>query len=88
MSTPPSGQLVLTLNCADRIGIVHAVAGFLLAHDCNIVDSQQFDEGTGDRFYLRIQATYPQATMMVALRAAFQATADTFGMTWSLVDAG
>ncbi len=88
MSASPSGHLVLTLDCADQIGIVHAVAGFLVAHGCNIVDSQQFDEVGEERFYLRIQASYPAATTIDALRAAFQATADIFGMTWSLTDTG
>lgn len=88
MSASPSGQLVLTVDCADRIGIVHAVAGFLAAHGCNIVDSQQFDEVGDERFYLRMQSTYPSATTVTALRAAFQATADTFGMNWTLTDTG
>ncbi|MGO4533643.1 formyltetrahydrofolate deformylase [Leifsonia sp. 2MCAF36] len=86
MNRSQSNQLVLTLDCDDQLGIVHAVAGFLVAHGCNIVDSQQFDESSGERFYLRVQATYPNATTTEALRAAFQATADTFGMNWSLTD--
>lgn len=86
MTSSPA-QLVLTLDCVDQLGIVHAVAGFLVAHGCNIIDSQQFDEsGDGERFYLRIQATYPIATTIEKLRAAFQATADAFGMNWSLTD--
>jgi formyltetrahydrofolate deformylase len=87
MNAQSTQQLVLTLDCEDQLGIVHAVAGFLVAHGCNIVDSQQFDEFGANRFYLRVQAAYPAATTIDALRAAFQATADTFGMTWSLADA-
>tara|TARA_R110002020_G_scaffold75315_7_gene191760 strand:+ start:1410 stop:2273 length:864 start_codon:yes stop_codon:yes gene_type:complete len=87
MSTSPSGQLVLTLDCDDQIGIVHAVAGFLVSHGCNIVDSQQFDEAKSGRFYLRIQASYRSETTISALRDAFEATADTFGMNWILADA-
>lgn len=87
MNDTSSGQLVLSLNCDDRIGIVHAVSGFLVAHHCNILDSQQFEEAIDDRFYLRIQATFPTATTIADLRAAFQATADTYGMQWSLTDA-
>ncbi|MFI5059849.1 MAG: formyltetrahydrofolate deformylase [Actinomycetales bacterium] len=87
MSAPQNHELVLTLDCEDQLGIVHAVAGFLVSHACNIVDSQQFDENEANRFYLRVQATYPAATTIEALRAAFQATADAFGMTWSLCEA-
>lgn len=87
MNAQPTHQLVLTLDCEDQLGIVHAVAGFLVSHGCNIVDSQQFDETEANRFFLRVQATYPAATTIAALRAAFQATADAFAMTWSLADA-
>ncbi|HEV7184172.1 MAG TPA: formyltetrahydrofolate deformylase [Leifsonia sp.] len=87
MSAPQNHELVLTLDCEDQLGIVHAVAGFLVSHACNIVDSQQFDENEANRFYLRVQATHPAATTIEALRAAFQATADAFGMTWSLCEA-
>lgn len=34
-----NGQFILTLSCPNRIGIVHAVAHFLLERRCNIVDS-------------------------------------------------
>ena len=86
MSTSRAGQLVLTLDCDDQIGIVHAVARFLVAHRCNIVDSEQFDEAASGRCYLRIQASYPRAMPMPALPAAFEATAETFGMNWILTD--
>jgi formyltetrahydrofolate deformylase len=47
-------DFVLTLSCADQVGIVHAVARFLAEHDANILDSQQYgDKGTG-RFFMRV----------------------------------
>ena len=44
-ATAPSDAFVLTLSCPDRPGIVHAVTTFLLEHDGDIRESQQF----GDR---------------------------------------
>ena len=44
------GELVLTLSCPDRPGIVHAVSGFLAARNCNILDSQQFGDRDFERF--------------------------------------
>ena len=41
-------ELVLTLSCPDRTGIVHAVAGYLLERGCNVLDAQQFGDRTGD----------------------------------------
>jgi formyltetrahydrofolate deformylase len=41
-------DIVLTLSCHDRPGIVAIVAGFLADRGFTIRDSQQFgDEGTG-----------------------------------------
>ena len=34
--------LVLTLSCADKPGIVAAIASLLAEHNCNITDSAQF----------------------------------------------
>ena len=35
---------VLTLDCRESPGIVHAVSGFLLEHGCDIIDNQQFGD--------------------------------------------
>jgi formyltetrahydrofolate deformylase len=45
---------VLTLVCPDRIGIVHAVSGFLADRRCNILDSQQFGDPATGRFFMRV----------------------------------
>ncbi|MFE4079165.1 formyltetrahydrofolate deformylase [Paenarthrobacter sp. YIM B13468] len=80
-------QVVLSLSCEDTIGIVHAVSGFLAAHGCNILASQQFDDAPENRFFMRVQATCPSAISIGDLKSAFQATAATYGMSWTLVDA-
>jgi formyltetrahydrofolate deformylase len=79
-------ELVLAISCEDTPGIVHAVSGFLLAHGCNILKSQQFDDVAENRFFMRVQASYPDKTSIGALKSAFQATAETYGMSWSLTD--
>lgn len=77
-------ELVLTFSCPDQKGIVNAVSGYLLAHGCNITSSQQFEDPMSARFFMRTRASYPEATSIEALRAAFQATADTYGMSWTM----
>ncbi len=86
MEQKTTHELVLTISCEDTPGIVHAVSGFLLAHGCNILTSQQFDDVTENRFFIRVQASYPGKTSIEALRSAFQATAETYGMSWELTD--
>jgi len=78
---------VLTLSCADRVGIVHAVTGLLAAHACNIVDSSQFgDESTG-LFFMRVHVTTPgDGVDLAALRAAFHPVGERYAMDWQLHD--
>ncbi|MDD2809567.1 formyltetrahydrofolate deformylase [Rhodoferax sp.] len=45
----------LTLSCPDRLGLVHAVSGFLLERSANIEEAAQYnDTGTG-LFFMRVQ---------------------------------
>lgn len=46
---------VLTLSCPDGPGIVYAVSKFLVDHNCNIVESQQFDDRGVDMLCMRVQ---------------------------------
>jgi len=46
---------ILTLSCPDRLGLVHAVSGFLLERSGNIEEAAQYnDTGTG-LFFMRVQ---------------------------------
>jgi formyltetrahydrofolate deformylase len=81
-------SFVLTLSCPDRLGIVHAVTGFLAEHGCNIVDSQQFGDRDAGRFFMRVHVEGTDAAYgLEALRAAFTATAEEFAMNWEINDA-
>ena len=54
-----NAQLVLTLSCPDRPGIVHAVTGVIGAAGGNVIQSQQFgDPGTGT-FFMRVEVGSP-----------------------------
>lgn len=80
-------SMILSLSCGDRIGIVHAVSGFLVEHRLNISESQQFGDPRTGRFFLRMQAEGDGATSVEELRSSFQSLADRFDMTWGLYDA-
>ena len=75
-------ELVLTLSCPDRPGIVHAVSGFLAERDCNILDSQQYGSPATATFFLRVHFDSPIAE--IPLREEFEALAATFSMSWAL----
>ncbi len=48
---------VITLRCADRPGIVHAVSGAIVAAGGNITESMQFYSEDTETFFMRIQVT-------------------------------
>jgi formyltetrahydrofolate deformylase len=81
-------SFILTLSCPDRLGIVHAVTGFLADHGANVLDSQQFGDRETGRFFMRVhvEAT-DQAYGLAALRDGFLPVASTFGMQWQIDDA-
>ena len=88
---PPSGDVVLALDCPDRPGIVHAVTGFLVRHGGNIRESQQFGDRLNGRFFMRIDfalaAAPGERPAVEQLRADFATVAAEYDMTFELWDA-
>jgi formyltetrahydrofolate deformylase len=88
MTTPATSRgadFVLTLSCADIVGIVHAVSGFLVDHGCNIVDSAQFGDPDTQRFFMRVAFT-SGGTPVDELRTAFAPVAQRFDMAFEIRD--
>ncbi|MGO4382875.1 formyltetrahydrofolate deformylase [Specibacter sp. RAF43] len=81
----PAGY-VLTLSCADRPGIVHAVSGALLEAGCNIIDSQQYGNSDTGTFFMRVAVE--TATPFTRLREHLEPVAAGFGLHWQLHRAG
>ena len=77
---------IVTLSCADRPGIVHAVASYLVDRGANIVDSQQFDDRKGRQFFMRVHFEVA-GVALDELETSFADVATGFGMTWSMFSA-
>jgi formyltetrahydrofolate deformylase len=45
---------ILTLSCPDRLGLVHAVSGFLLEHGGNIEEAAQYNDPATGLFFMRV----------------------------------
>jgi len=86
-STQELPDFVLTLSCADRRGISHAITGALVEARCNILDSAQFgDPGTG-LFFMRVHfAAEGTANTRVSLQTHFEPVVERFQMDFSLWD--
>lgn len=77
---------VLTLNCDDRSGIVHAVTAAIVAAAGNIAELQQFSSTDTGRFFLRLEVDSP--VTRGALLAELNPVAERFGADITLDVAG
>ena len=74
---------ILTLSCPDRLGLVHAVSGFLLEQGGNIEEAAQFNDTVTGLFFMRVQFAVNN-TDSATLKAAVGALAEQYDMKWSL----
>lgn len=82
-----SQPFILTLSGPDRPGIVHAVTGFLLQRQGNILEAAQYNDKATQLFFMRVQfeSTDPD-TSISALDEAFAPIARQLGMKWQFFD--
>jgi formyltetrahydrofolate deformylase len=74
---------ILTLSCPDRMGIVHAVSGFLLQNGGNIEEAAQYNDHDTGLFFMRVQFACDQLTQE-ELKTQLEAFASPFSMKWKL----
>ena len=59
-SMTENAQLVVTLSCPDRPGIVHAVTGVIGEAGGNVIQSQQFGDPDTGTFFMRVEVDSPK----------------------------
>ena len=74
---------ILTLSCPDRLGLVHAVSGFLLERGGNIEEAAQYNDQDTGLFFMRVQFACAQLTHE-DLTLQLKAFAQPFEMQWRL----
>ncbi len=89
MPDPVVSSWVLTLVCADRVGIVAAVSRFLAERGGFITDSQQYADREAGLFFMRVafEATDERMRDTDGLRVDFADIGEGFAMDWSLTEA-
>jgi len=77
---------VLTATCASRMGTTARVTTFLASRRFYIVEMQQFDDTTSQRFFVRATfcAVQGEKVDLEALRQQFQEVADIEQMEWQI----
>ena len=76
-------SFILTLSCPDRVGIVHAVTGFLAQRGANITEAAQFNDASTGLFFMRMRFACDNAAT-AKLREGFAPLAGAMAMTWGL----
>jgi formyltetrahydrofolate deformylase len=74
---------ILTLSCPDRLGLVHAVSGFLLERGGNIEEAAQYNDHDTGLFFMRVQFACAQLTH-ADLKTQLKFFAEPFQMQWRL----
>ena len=74
---------ILTLSCPDRLGLVHAVSGFLLERGGNIEEAAQYNDFDTGLFFMRVQFACGQLTHE-DLKTQLTQFALPFEMQWRL----
>ena len=78
-----SQTYILTLSCPDRLGLVHAVSGFLLERGGNIGEAAQYNDPDTGLFFMRVQFTCVRLTF-ADLRSQLAFFAKPYSMQWGL----
>jgi formyltetrahydrofolate deformylase len=82
MSTLSTPTYILTLTCPDRMGIVHAVSGFLLERSGNIEEAAQYNDHDTGLFFMRV--SFACALPQAQLQQDLSAFAKNYEMRWKL----
>ncbi len=83
MTTSTAPTYVLTLSCPDRLGLVHAVSGFLLERAGNIEEAAQFNDHDTGLFFMRVQFACSQLSHE-QLKTDLAAFAAPLNLQWQL----
>ncbi|WP_294770839.1 formyltetrahydrofolate deformylase [uncultured Rhodoferax sp.] len=78
-----SSTYILTFSCPDRLGLVHAVSGFLLERGGNIEEAAQYNDHDTGLFFMRVQFSCSQLSP-AELRSQLASFAEPLQLQWSL----
>ena len=76
-------SFVLTLSCPDRIGIVHAVTGFLMQRGANITEAAQYNDPSTGLFFMRVRFSSDDL-LLANLRSDFASVGTDMQMSWGI----
>jgi formyltetrahydrofolate deformylase len=73
---------IITLSCPDKSGLVLAVSNWLVANSCNILDSDQFRDGSNNTFFMRVH--FEGEAKLKELEHSFEPVATANQISWQI----
>ncbi len=73
---------IITLSCPDKSGLVLAVSNWLVGNSCNILDSDQFRDGSNNTFFMRVH--FEGEAKLKALEHSFEPVATGNQISWKI----
>ncbi|MFJ6280317.1 formyltetrahydrofolate deformylase [Arthrobacter subterraneus] len=98
-TTASPAEHVLTVDCSESPGIIHAISGFLFEHGCDILDIKQYGDTAQRHFFMRVHFSSGSSSSTAAgvvqrtfstdeLRRDFTPVAEQWQMNWQLEPQG
>jgi formyltetrahydrofolate deformylase len=79
-----AADIVLSLSCPDRPGIVAVVSTHLFDAGCNILEAHQYNDPETSLFFMRVRFAILVEKPLETLSAGFAEIAARFTMSWSM----
>jgi formyltetrahydrofolate deformylase len=79
-----AADIILSLSCGDRPGIVADVSTQLYQAGCNILEAHQYNDPETQLFFMRVRFAILAEKPLASLSAEFSEIAARFGMAWTM----
>jgi formyltetrahydrofolate deformylase len=83
-----STTLLMTLDCADRVGLLARITGFVASQRGNFTEVHQYTDPINGWFFARFAFEVPEGTTLESVRRDFGHTAVELNASWNIRDQG
>jgi len=83
-----STTLLMTLDCADRVGLLARITGFVASQSGNFTEVHQYTDPINGWFFARFAFEVPERTTLESVRRDFGPTAVELNASWNIRDQG
>lgn len=81
-----AADFVLLVSCADRKGLVAAIANSIASQDGNIIENAQYGDCNTNMFFMRVAFSGPPSMTRESFSEAFLPVATAYHLTWQIYD--